>query len=200
MKRKCTLPSKVSTRILKEMLGCIVPISCNEFGNWVVKAVLESGPKEFQLQCARRLTLSFQTPSSASLIAGLLYSSLSPAIKDDLESFNYQKVAFQTLPVLDATTNESMPDEFLVQNLHSKENKGRGRSIWNKKYGARNITQMKEKLAESSKKLKDRPPVWQHIFFTDTIVGGPFGSSVASPAQAAHSLVAGRPSSSFIFI
>jgi len=87
MKRKCTLPSKVSTRILKEMLGCIVPISCNEFGNWVVKAVLESGPKEFQLQCARRLTLSFQTPSSASLIAGLLYSSLSPAIKDDLESF-----------------------------------------------------------------------------------------------------------------
>jgi hypothetical protein len=102
--------------------------------------------------------------------------------------------------VLDATTNESMPDEFLVQNLHSKENKGRGRSIWNKKYGARNITQMKEKLAESSKKLKDRPPVWQHIFFTDTIVGGPFGSSVASPAQAAHSLVAGRPSSSFIFI
>jgi hypothetical protein len=56
---------------------------------------------------------------------------------------------------------------------------------------------MKEKLAESSKKLKDRPPVWQHIFFTDTIVG-PFGSSVASPAQAAHSLVAGRPSSSFI--
>jgi len=37
--------------------------------------------------------------------------------------------------VLDATTNESMPDEFLVQNLHSKENKGRGRRIWNKKYG-----------------------------------------------------------------
>ena len=59
---------------------------------------------------------------------------------------------------------------------------------------------MKEKLAESSKKLKDRPPVWQHIFFTDTIVGGPFGSSVASPAQAAHSLVAGRPSSSFIYL